>query len=544
MDDEGRLEGFLAAGVTARKAAYFGPIEDLLELAAAFVVFTGQMSAVLHNMESQEIIGRQVEALRRANEDLRGQAGALQAAHGQLEASNRSLQRNLHELSTLHATAVATTSIRDLDRLLDTVLAAAVTDLGYDRALIMLVDEEKGVLSRGRAAGAGDEPARALEGLELPLGEEGGVLARTALSGAPILVVGADNPADGTKTEAAGVLGLGGAVVSVPLRTRAKVIGVMAVGARTSGARLTAEDQEVLVTLASQVAIAIENARLYGDLLREIAEHERAEVELREAHEGAERLVRERTAELSDANVQLEQARLAAEAANRTKSQFLANMSHELRTPMNSVIGFAELILDGIYGGLSEELREVVGEIQKSGEHLLGLINDVLDISRMEAGRFELRLSQCAIEDCIQATVSRLKPLAARKHLSLETNVRERLPPCVYDPQRITQVLLNLVSNAIKFTSAGRVTIGARAEDDHVLLWVADTGVGIPQDELRRIFTEFRQIESATTREAQGSGLGLAIARRFVELHGGRIWVESTVGVGSTFHFTLPRRRA
>jgi signal transduction histidine kinase len=244
--------------------------------------------------------------------------------------------------------------------------------------------------------------------------------------------------------------------------------------------------------------------------------------------------------EIEKANEELKRAREVAEAATRAKSDFLASMSHELRTPMNSVIGFSEMILDGIYGEVPEEIRDVVEEIRNSGDHLLGLINDVLDISKIEAGRMELRLTENAVGDCIETVVSRMTSLAKEKGLELRTETEDGLPVGTFDLQRITQVLQNLVGNAIKFTKEGKVEIEVHTDNEHFVFCVSDTGVGIPESDLESIFSEFEQVDSSVTRETQGSGLGLAIAKRIVDMHGGRLWVESEVGAGSTFRFTLP----
>jgi len=231
------------------------------------------------------------------------------------------------------------------------------------------------------------------------------------------------------------------------------------------------------------------------------------------------------------------------EAASRHKSQFLANMSHELRTPLNAILGYAELIQDGIYGEVPEKIRDILTRVQVSGRHLLGLINDVLDLSKIEAGQLKLAVTDYSLREVVHTVFTAMEPLAAEKSLNLTTALPPELPTGRGDERRITQVLLNLVGNAIKFTEAGEVRIEAVARDNgFVEVAVADTGPGIALADQERIFEEFHQADSSTTKTKSGTGLGLAIARRIVVLHGGRIWVESEVGHGATFRFTLPRR--
>jgi signal transduction histidine kinase len=239
------------------------------------------------------------------------------------------------------------------------------------------------------------------------------------------------------------------------------------------------------------------------------------------------------TAELGQLYQQLE-------AASRHKSQFLASMSHELRTPLNAILGYTELILDDIYGDVPEPIREVLARVQQSGQHLLGLINAVLDLSRIEAGRLTLDLADYAMQDVIQSVVVAVEALAAEKHLALTASMPPDLPPGRGDAQRLRQVLLNLVGNALKFTEVGEVRIAVTAADGMFAVTVTDTGPGIAEAEQQQIFEEFQQAESATARQQGGTGLGLAIAKKIVELHGGRIGVESHLGKGSTFWFTVP----
>jgi signal transduction histidine kinase len=239
----------------------------------------------------------------------------------------------------------------------------------------------------------------------------------------------------------------------------------------------------------------------------------------------------------------LEQQNRALEAANRLKTEFLANMSHEIRTPMNAVINFSSLILDGSYGEINEELRDAVEEIDQNGVALLSLINDILDLAKVEAGAMKLEITECEPEALLQTALSGLEYEAEEKGLALNTEVEAELPKLNVDERRLTQhVLVNLIENAIKFTADGEIRVGAKREDGEVQFWVSDTGIGISFEEQENIFESFRQVDGSVTRVAQGSGLGLTIARKFVEMHGGRIWVESELGKGATFRFTIPVR--
>jgi signal transduction histidine kinase len=230
------------------------------------------------------------------------------------------------------------------------------------------------------------------------------------------------------------------------------------------------------------------------------------------------------------------------ETANRHKSEFLANTSHELRTPLNAILGYAELIEDNIYGEVPPKIREVLQRIQSNGRHLLGLINAVLDIAKIEAGRLQLSVADYSMTEVVANVVTATEGLAHEKKLALRAIVPENLPLGEGDERRITQVLLNLVGNAIKFTEAGKVEVRATAENNRFQLTVSDTGPGIPVEEHGRIFEEFHQIDTSSTRTKGGTGLGLAISKKIIEMHGGQIWVESAPGHGSAFHFTLPAR--
>lgn len=228
------------------------------------------------------------------------------------------------------------------------------------------------------------------------------------------------------------------------------------------------------------------------------------------------------------------------EAASRHKSQFLASMSHELRTPLNAVLGYTELILDEIYGEVPVKIHDVLERVQQSGKHLLGLINAVLELSKIEAGQLTLALADYSMQEVVQTVCATVESLAAEKHLALKVSVPPDLPPGHGDAQRLSQVVLNLVGNAIKFTDEGEVNIQVTAAGGAFTVAVSDTGVGIAEADQQKIFEEFQQVESPSIRKQGGTGLGLAIAKKIVEMHGGRIGVESCLGQGSTFRFTLP----
>ena len=321
-----------------------------------------------------------------------------------------------------------------------------------------------------------------------------------------------------------------GCMMCLPLVIDNEVVGVVNMSHPRPNA-FQVEDQQLMTIVTDQVAIALNNVQIFDDMqqLNVVLEDE----------------VEKATAELRSANDDLQLANQEIQAASQMKSQFLAHMSHELRTPLNAIIGFSEVLEDQTFGPMNERQARYIQNILKSSRHLLSLINDILDLTKVEAGRMELISTEFHLQDCLRLTLDVLDPLARSKGIELFRELSDDFPIVQADEGRMRQILLNLLSNAIKFTSqGGKVTVIVDlVENDVVQVQVADTGIGIKKEHQDIIFSEFRQVDESYARRYEGTGLGLALTKRLVELHGGSIWVESEEGKGSTFTFTFPRRQ-
>jgi signal transduction histidine kinase/HAMP domain-containing protein/putative methionine-R-sulfoxide reductase with GAF domain len=412
------------------------------------------------------------------------------------------LSRNQEQLSRL---STALQEPLSLTEQLTRVLDAARKVVGLDHLYIWTPSPGGDGLVVSAGAGLTESDYRPLVGVTIPFAEAG-ALAAVYEDGEPRVFDEGNQVPERYRLRPPyseiPALRLRAFLVS-PMIARGRTVGVLSADNRVTRAPIAPHTVELLHSFAAHAAVAVENARLFQ--------------------------------EIQDKSQQLE-------LASRHKSQFLANMSHELRTPMNAVLGYTDLILDGIFGDVPEAIRETLERVKSNGQHLLGLINDVLDLSRIEAGQLTLSLGDYAMGEVVHAVASAVESLAAGKKLALKAMVPIDLPPGRGDERRLTQVLMNLVGNAIKFTDAGHVSIEARETDGSFLVAVSDTGPGISAADQQRIFEEFQQVDSSSTRKKGGSGLGLAISKRIVELHGGRLWVESAPGQGSTFYFTVPLR--
>ncbi|HEV8583788.1 MAG TPA: GAF domain-containing protein, partial [Methylomirabilota bacterium] len=420
----------------------------------------------------------------------------------ELQARTGELTRSVEELKALGEVGRALSSTLDVPTVLDTILTRANVLAGTDGGAIYEFATEDRRFHLRRAADTFDEGFVALlRANPIALGE--GVVGRSGELREPVQIPDIRDPGmpyDSSVREA--VLAAGyRALLAVPLLSEDEVVGALVVNRRTPG-EFEPRIVDVLRTFGTQSALAIQNARLFR--------------------------------EIEDKSRQLE-------AANRHKDEFLASMSHELRTPLNAVIGFSEVLLEKMFGEVNAKQEEYLNDILASGRHLLSLINDILDLAKIEAGRMELDVEAFDVAQAVDNAVVLVRERATRKGLTLLTTLDKNLGEIRGDQRKIKQVLLNLLSNAVKFTpEGGQIEVRAQRMPDHVEIAVIDSGIGIAAEDLEAVFEEFRQVGTDYAKKHEGTGLGLTLSRKFVELHGGRIWVKSALGQGSTFAFSLP----
>jgi signal transduction histidine kinase len=412
----------------------------------------------------------------------------------EVEARNR-------DLTALGEVGRAVSSTLDLKVVLKTIVDRAVELSGTDAGSIFYFREELGRFELGETARLDEEIIARFRKLDIASGQTG--LGEAIANREPLQVPDVTKRASNPLRDAALEAGLHAALI-VPLLGGEDALGALVLQRRRTGG-FAPSVVSLMQSFADQSVLALENARLFEEIARKGRE---------------------------------------LEIASQHKSQFVANMSHELRTPLAAVLGYAELMQEGFYEPLGQKSLDALTRIRANGKHLLGLINTVLDIAKIESGQFTLNIGEYAIESVVETVRSATESLAQNKKLALKTEVAKSLPIGLGDEQRLTQVLLNLVGNAIKFTDAGEVRVSATSANGHFAVSVVDTGPGIPEEHQARIFEQFHQVDGSNTKAKGGTGLGLAIAKQIVEMHGGRIWVESTIGQGSTFYMELPVRAA
>jgi signal transduction histidine kinase/HAMP domain-containing protein len=407
------------------------------------------------------------------------------------------LEHSVQELRALGEVSQAVNSTLNLGTVLSTIVTKAVQLSATDAGAIYVYSNSQETFRLRATYGMDEELITAIRQQTIHLGET--PLGRATAERRPVQIPDLRREPQHPLQDIILEAGFR-ALLIVPLLGPDRIVGGLVVRRREPGL-FSDSTVDLLQTFAAQSVLAIQNARLFSEI---------------------------------------EEKGRQLELASRHKSQFLANMSHELRTPLNAILGYTELILDGIYGAPPEKMHEVLERVQANGRHLLGLINDVLDLSKIEAGQLTLSIADYSLSDMVQSVFTAVEPLASAKGLALKVELQPGLPAGRGDERRLAQVLLNLVGNAIKFTDSGKVAIRASALNGAFEIAVSDTGPGIAAADQDKIFEEFQQVDSSSTRRKGGTGLGLSISKRIVEMHGGRIWVQSEVDRGSTFAFAIP----
>jgi signal transduction histidine kinase len=480
---------FIAGLILARRMV--GPIQALR--AGAARIGSGDLSQRISIKTGDELEG--------LADQFNDMAGRLQESYADLEKKvelrTHELAQSVAELRALGEVSQAVNSTLDLEAVLNTIVGKAVQLSDTDAGAIYDYDDSRSEFGLRSTYGMDENLIAAIKERHIRIGDAG--IGRAAAQRAPLQIADVHNQPESEILDVVVRAGFR-ALLIVPLLGADRIVGALVVRRKRPG-EFSKQTIDLLQTFAAQSVLAIQNARLFH--------------------------------EIEDKSSQLA-------VASQHKSQFLANMSHELRTPLNAILGYTELILDNIYGETPAKMRGVLDRVQRNGKHLLGLINDVLDLSKIEAGQLTLSLSDYSLKSVIHTVYSAVEPLAGEKQITLKIDIAPELPQGHGDERRLTQVLLNLVGNAIKFTDIGEVSIKGSSANGSFQVAVRDTGPGISTTDQAKLFQEFQQADNSITKKKGGTGLGLAISRRIIELHGGRIWVESSPGQGSTFAFTLP----
>jgi signal transduction histidine kinase len=442
--------------------------------------FSDKQIELLTNFANQAVIA--IENVRLLNE---------------LRARTDDLARSVGELQALGEVSQAVNSTLDLETVLTTIVGRAVQLSRTDAGAIYVFEEERQEFKLRATYGMSDEMIVAITDRRIGTGDAH--IGPAATQRKPIQVPDIGNEPPSPVNDINVREGYR-AILIIPLLRPGHIVGALVVRRKTPG-EFPQSTIDLLETFADQSVVAIQNANLF--------------------HE-----IEEKGKQLA--------------VASQHKSQFLANMSHELRTPLNAILGYTELILDGIYGETPEKAQGVLKRVESNGRHLLGLINDVLDLSKIEAGQLSLTLTDYSMKDVLYNVFSAVEPLANDKNLGFKVEAQPDMPKGHGDERRLTQVILNLVGNAIKFSDTGAVIIKASATNGTFTVAVQDNGPGISEADQAKIFEEFQQADNSATKKKGGTGLGLSISRRIVEMHGGKLWVESEIGQGSVFQFTLP----
>jgi len=461
---------------------------------------------------SRKSLQRSLDKLKKAYDDLDEQAKIIVKKDLELNKTQEDLDKKIDSLYTLHKLSKAISSTFDTEKLFSQIDKSFISELGFDKGLIILAprDEKESLfpVAVGYTSDEEEEIKRSLveksilENIQQPL------------------LVGENQLLDAKKKDLLQLFKLASLCI-VPIISQEAKLGLIIVGSDLPYARLTEGDSETLSILAGQIAGGLENARLYEQLWR--------------SHQELEQRVAQRTKELALANEKLKKI-------DKLKSEFVSAVSHELRTPLTSIKGYAAILMAGKLGEVPTSVKERLDKINKHSDSLTKLVNDLLDISRIESGRVEMRLEELDLKGSIEIVADIMAPQIKEKAIEFTVDLPEKAPSCLVDKTQLERVLTNLLGNAIKFTpEKGRISVGVKEKKDFLQVDIQDSGLGISEDNLANIFEEFYRVDNPINQNVKGTGLGLSLVKHIVEAHKGRIWANSKPGKGTTFSFTIPK---
>jgi len=492
---------------------YAGELMRIIILIAFFITSVWMIEIEERKRKVSEVA---FEKLRQAYNELDEQAKMIVRTDLQLNKTQQELDKKINGLYTLHELGRNINMTFDVEEVFKSVKENFIHRLGFEKFLIIILDEETKKLECKRYIGFSEEDISKIKEKieEIPH------FKNIMKEGKPILV---ERPEVATQMEKEiGELLKLRSFIIVPIYLKEIIVGLIIIGNESLFSRVTEGDIEIISILANQIAQGIENSRLYEQLW-----HSHQELELR---------VKERTKELARANEELKRL-------NQIKSEFVAAVAHELRTPLTSIKGYASILSMGKLGELTPEQKERVERIDRHSTELAKLINDLLDISRIESGKIGMEIKEISLTQLLKDILDLINPQAEEKNIEINLKIKDNLQTIFADYDHIRRVFINILGNAIKFTPPkGRIDISIYKEDSFIRTDISDTGIGIAPEDLPKIFTEFFRADNPINREKKGTGLGLSLCKKIVEAHKGKIWVDSTLGKGTTFSFIIPAK--
>lgn len=462
--------------------------------------------------KARQSLQQSLDKLKRAYDELDEQAKIIVKKDLELNITQEELDKKINSFYTLHKLSKAISSTFEAEKLFAQIDKSFISELGFDKGLIVLVSQDTKEPSIPATVGY----TTAEQGEIKKYLSEKDILVKITQP----LLINKSLVLDTIEKELLQIFALASFCV-VPIISQEAKLGLIVVGSDLPYAQATEGDLEMLSILAGQIAGGIENARLYEELWH--------------SHRELEQRVNQRTKELALANEKLKKI-------DKLKSEFVSAVSHELRTPLTSIKGYAAILMSGKLGAVPQPAKERLKKINKHSDSLTKLVNDLLDISRIESGRAGMKLEKLDLQDALSWVADLMAPQLKQKKIELAVDVSKKVPACLADTMQLGRVLTNLLGNAIKFTpEKGNISIKVKEDKSFLQIDVRDSGIGIAEEDLANIFEEFYRVDNTINQEIKGTGLGLSLAKRIVEAHKGKIWVNSKPGKGTTFSFTLPK---